>query len=787
MFGGLKKIRQAFHLLRGRHIEFDLKPYQKMLARINKLEVGFQSVSDRVLKQTSQNLITRARSGEGVDDLLIEAFSLVREVARRILGLRPFDVQIIAGIAMHQGKLAEMQTGEGKTLVAVLPAYLNALSGCSVHVLTFSDYLARRDAEWMGPVYDFLGLTVGFVQEGMSIKQRQKVYSSDVTYATAKETGFDFLRDHLVFEKGDLVHRPFHFVIVDEADANLIDEARVPLVIAGSTTTPPIDYNLMTEIVRSLDSDLDFEMDEYSRNIILTESGLDRIESELGCGNLHAPENLALLTGINLALHAEVLLKRDVDYIVRDEKVELVDEFTGRVAEKRRWPHGLQAAIEAKEGLQIRPEGTILGSITLIHLLQLYPKVCAMTATARHAAEEFKEFYGLNIVVIPPNRTCIRIDHPDVVFTHTEAKNKAIAEEIARVHSSGRPILVGTCSVGESERLAATLQQAGIECQVLNAKNDELEARIVARAGSLNAVTISTNMAGRGTDIRLGGPGESDRDRVAALGGLYVIGTNRHESRRIDNQLRGRAGRQGDPGSSRFFISLVDDLLIRYGIQQLIPPEHQIPKQDEPINDPVIGKEIARAQRIIEGQNFEIRRTLWNYSFVVEEQRRIIQQKRQNVLLDKSSLELLSKRAPQRLIELGDVVSAEVLANVEKQITLFHIDKCWAEYLDQIGHIRDGIHLFGAGGQNPLDQFHRIVAGAFHKLMLRINGNIVDTFNSARITEDGIDMASEGLTRPTSTWTYLINDNPFGDFMKGIREGLRCLKGLRRALTDKSS
>jgi preprotein translocase subunit SecA len=480
MIGGLKKIRQAFHLLRGRHIEFDLKPYQKMLARINKLEAGFQSVSDRVLKQTSQNLITRARSGEGVDDLLIEAFALVREAARRVLGLRPFDVQIIAGIVMHEGKLAEMQTGEGKTLVAVLPAYLNALSGCGVHVLTFSDYLARRDAEWMGPVYEFLGLTVGFVQEGMSIRQRQKAYASDVTYATAKEAGFDFLRDHLVFEKVDLVHRPFHFVIVDEADANLIDEARVPLVIAGSTTTPPIDYNLMTEIVRRLDSDLDFETDEYSRNIILTESGLDRIESELGCGNLHAPENLTLLTGINLALHAEVLLKRDVDYIVRDGKVELVDEFTGRVAEKRRWPHGLQAAIEAKEGLQIQPEGTILGSITLIHLLQLYPKVCAMTATARHAAEELKEFYGLDIVVIPPNRTCIRIDHPDVVFTHTEAKNKAIAEEIARVHSSGRPILVGTRSVGESERLAATLQPAGIECQVLNAKNDELEAKIVA-------------------------------------------------------------------------------------------------------------------------------------------------------------------------------------------------------------------------------------------------------------------------------------------------------------------
>jgi len=786
MIGSLKKIRQAFHLLRGRHIEFDLKPYRKMLAQINKLEAGFKSVDDHMLKETSQNLIVRARDGACPGDLLVEAFALVRETARRVLGLRPFDVQIIAAIAMHQGKLAEMQTGEGKTLVAVMPAYLNALAGRGVHVLTFSDYLARRDADWMGPVYEFLGLTVGFVQEGMSIGERQEAYASDVTYATAKEAGFDFLRDRLCFEKQDLVHRPFHFAIVDEADANLIDEARVPLVIAASTTTPPMDYNLMTQVVRRLDSDLDFETDEYSRNVILTESGLDRIESELGCGNLHAPENLALLTGINLALHAEVLLNRDVDYIVRDGKVELVDEFTGRVAERRRWPHGLQAAIEAKEGLQIRPEGIIQGSITLIHLLQLYSKVCAMTATARHAAEEFKQFYDLNIVVIPPNRKCVRIDHPDVVFTHAEAKNKALAEEIIRVHASGGPILVGTCSVGESERLAAALQQAGIECQVLNAKNDELEAGIVARAGSLNAVTISTNMAGRGTDIRLGGPEERDRDKVAALGGLYVIGTNRHESRRIDNQLRGRAGRQGDPGSSRFYISLEDDLLIRYGIKQLIPPEHQIPRQDEPIDDPVIGSEIARAQRIIESQNFEIRRTLWNYSFVIEEQRRIIQRRRQDVLQGKLTLNLLSKKAPERFTKLRADVSEEVLQHVEKQITLFHIDKCWTEYLDQIGHIRDGIHLFGAGGQNPLDQFHRIVAGAFHKLLLRINDNIIETFNSATITKDGIDMAGEGLTRPTSTWTYLISDNPFGDFMKGLREGLGCLKGLKRALTDKS-
>jgi preprotein translocase subunit SecA len=783
----LKKLQQAFHRLRGRHIEFDLKGYQKLLNRIDQLEDTFKSMKEGAIKDISQNLIARAKGGTHLSELLVEAFALVREAARRVLGLRLFDVQIIAGIVLHQGKLAEMQTGEGKTLVAVLPAYLNALTGQGVHVLTFSDYLAQRDANWMGPVYNYLGLTVGFVQEGMGIDERKKTYASDVTYATAKEAGFDFLRDHLCFEKDNVVHRSFHFVIVDEADANLIDEARVPLVIAGSTTTPDMDYGRMTDIVRGLDPNSDFDTDEYSRIVHLTESGLDRVESKLDCGNLHAPENLMLLTGINLALHAEVLLRRDIDYIIRYRKVELIDEFTGRVADKRRWPHGLQAAVEAKEELDIQPEGMIQGSITLIHLLQLYPRVCAMTATARHAAEEFKEFYDLDIVVIPPNRACIRIDHPDVVFTHKEAKDKALVAEIKDVHATGRPILVGTCSVGESERLAVDLQKADIECQVLNARNDEMEAKIVAEAGSLNAVTISTNMAGRGTDIRLGGVEGRDRQAVERLGGLYVIGTNRHDSRRIDNQLRGRAGRQGDPGSSRFFISLEDDLLLRYGIEELIPPEHRIARQDEPIDDPVIGREIARAQRIIEGQNFEIRRTLWNYSSVVEEQRKIIHRMRRDVLLSGISSNLLAQQASERFGKLRASVGEEVLRKVERHITLFHIDRCWADYLAQIDHVREGIHLFSAGGQNPLNEFHRIVADAFQALMRRINEEIVKTFNTAEITEEGIDMIREGLVRPTSTWTYLINDNPFGDFMKGLREGLRCFKGLKRALNDTST
>ena len=491
--------------------------------------------------------------------------------------MRPFDVQVLAAIAMHQGKLAEMQTGEGKTLAAVLPAYLNALTGQGVHVLTFNDYLARRDAQWMGPLYRFLGLTVGAVQQGMSPADRRRAYACDVTYVTAKEAGFDYLRDHLCMAPEDLVHRPFHYAIVDEADSILIDEARVPLVIAGSVEARRVDPYQAAELVRSLDARRDFETDEFARNVHFTDSGLDRLESQLRCGDLHAAENLDLLTELSMALHAQVLLRREVDYIVRDGQIELVDEFTGRVAENRRWPDGLQAAVEAKEGVPLRPQGTIRGSITLQHFLRLYPKVCGMTATAQAAAAEFEEFYELAVVVIPPNRPCVRVDAEDTVFTHKEAKYAVLVAEIAAARGRGQPVLVGTASVGESEHLAARLAKAGIECRVLNARNDEQEAAIVAQAAMAGAVTISTNMAGRGTDIKLGGDPPDEREPVVARGGLYVIGTNRHESRRIDDQLRGRAGRQGDPGQSRFFISLEDDLMERYGIGDLLPQRYREP------------------------------------------------------------------------------------------------------------------------------------------------------------------------------------------------------------------
>ena len=769
----LHKLQYALHRLRGGSIARDLDPYLPLLAEINRRKDELKQATDPALIRISEDLRDRTRTGVPLNDLLTEGFALVCEAARRSLGMDAFDVQIIGGMALHQGKLAEMQTGEGKTLAAVFPAYLNALTGRGVHVLTFNDYLARRDAEWMAPVYRLLGLSVGVIQEGMSREDRQRAYRSDITYATAKEAGFDFLRDRLCRDEKDLVHRPFHLAIVDEADSILIDEARVPLVVAGATGGPEISPYRMAEIAGDLDQGIDFETDEYARNVYMTESGLDRVEAGLGCGNLHAPENLPLLTDLNCALHAQVLPHRDVDYIVRDEKIEIVDEFTGRVAKDRYWPDGLQAAIEAKEGLPIHPQGTILGSIALQHFVRSYPTVCGMTATAQPAAEEFNEFYGLRIVVIPPNRPCIRTDHPDVVFTHKAAKHRALVEEVARVHAMGRPILVGTSSVEESDHLALTLREAGIACDVLNAKKDEKEAGIIAQAGSLGAVTISTNMAGRGTDIRLGGEQGQKREEVVALGGLYVIGTNRHESLRVDNQLRGRAGRQGDPGASRFFISLEDYLIKRYGIDALIPPRYRPQKGNDPIDNPVVRREIARAQRIVEGQNFEIRKTLWRYSSLIEQQRKPVHQWREDVLLGQESPHPFEIHAPERYLALRETVDDAVLKNVEKQITLAVTDQCWCEYLAQIAHIREGIHLVSVSGQNALEEFHKLANRAFEELRDRIGGEIARTFASVEVTAGGVDLEKEGLQAPASTWTYLVNDNTFGNKLEMLLVGNR--------------
>jgi len=755
--GGL---RERLARLRGSTIIHDLAGFREPLAAVGALEPELRALADPVLTERAQALRAEARSGRPLDQIEIRAYALVREIARRTLGLRPFDEQMLAAFALNRGAVVEMQTGEGKTLAAVIPASLNALTGRGLHVLTFNDYLARRDAEWMGPIYRALGLSVDWVDGGRPPAERRRAYAADVTYVTAKEAGFDHLRDLRAREAGDLVHRPFHFALLDEADSLLVDEARVPLVIAGQAATAASAAIRLAEVTSSLAPGVHYDTDEYGRNVELTEAGYEHVERALGCGSLVAEENYGLLTELHCALHARALLRRDVDYLVRDGRIEIVDEFTGRVVEDRHWPDGLQAALEAKEGLARRADGRILGSMSLQHFLQAYPRRCGMTGTARDAAEELDEFYGLPVVVVPTHRPLIRVDADDVVFTHREAKEAAVLAEVRRVHATGRPILVGTLTVAESERLAARLRADGVECQVLNARNDEEEARVIAGAGARGAVTISTNMAGRGTDIRLGGHDESGRAAVVALGGLYVIGTNRHESRRVDLQLRGRAGRQGDPGTSRFFVSLEDDLLVRYGVDALIPAARRPPRQDAPIDSAVVRSEIARAQRIIEGQNFEIRRTLWRYASAMEENRRRVHARRQALLRGTEEPDLW--REEGALYDaLVAAAGAEAVRQAEVAVTLAHIDRAWSDYLSFVADLREGIHLVGLGGQDPLSRFKVQAADAFQSMQDDIADGVRAALAAIRPGRGGIDLSHLDLKGPASTWTYLINDDPF--------------------------
>jgi preprotein translocase subunit SecA len=760
--GSMKLKRHGWKLRRQRTVETDLSSYRQMFESINRIGDRFFSVPNEYLRQTATEMHERAIDGEYLDDLLPEMFALTCEIASRVLDMRPFDVQVIAGVALHRRKLVEMQTGEGKTLSAVLPAALNALTGMGVHILTFNDYLAQRDAAWMRPVYETLGLSVGTIQQGMTKAERREAYAADITYSTAKEAGFDFLRDNLVRNPNDIVQRPFHFAIVDEADSILIDEARIPLVIAGEKKKSNADPYRIAEIVKNLDEGTDWERDEHGRNVQLTDRGIDRVEILLSCGNLHDSKNSVLLSEVNQAIHAQALLLRDVDYIVRDGRIALVDEFTGRVVEDRRWPGGLQAALEAKEGLDIQPGGQILGSITLHHYLSRYPKLAGMTATAQSAADEFAHFYGLQVIPIPPNKQCIRSDLPDLIFTHREAKERAIICEITQMKRNGRPVLVGTSSVEESEHLATALESVGIHCRILNAKNDKAEAAIIAEAGVVGAVTISTNMAGRGTDIRLGAVNERERDRVASLGGLYVIGTNRHESKRIDDQLRGRAGRQGDPGTSRFFVSLEDPLMIRFGIDRLIPPKLQPVRQEASIHHPVIRREVDRLQRIVEGQNQEIRKTLARYSSIVEKQRETLFNWRMNVMEGKTKFERFAYREPERYIEPADIIGESRLREIERIVTLHHIDSEWADYLEFVSEVREGIHLLAIGGMEPLHEFHKQIASKFNRLQHEIEERTVDTIR--KLETSGKYLSDHVVQGPSSTWTYLINDQPLTEF-----------------------
>jgi preprotein translocase subunit SecA len=647
---------------------------------------------------------------------LLEVVAVTAVVAARVLQLDMFDVQLQGALALASGKIAEMQTGEGKTLAAVPAIVWYAKAGQGVHVMTVNDYLARRDAKWMGPIYDFLGLAVGYVQQGSSTEERRKAYACDITYATPNEIGFDHLRDGMAMHPREQVHRPFSAAVIDEADSILIDEARIPLVIAGGKEDQePLAYRV-DRVTRHLHRYHHFTLDEYERNIALTDAGIRSVEHAFDCGNLFAEENLPLLTAVQDSLHARALLDRDVDYLVKDGSIESVDEFKGRIAQNRRWPAGLHTAIEAKEGLALKTQGRILGSVTLQNLIGLYPKVCGMTGTAATQMDEFRMIYGLEVEVIPTNRPVIRVDYPDELFNTKREKEAAVIEEIRRVHATGQPVLVGTRSVEESERLSGRLRR--IEHQVLNARHEEQEAGMIARAGERGAVTISTNMAGRGTDIKLG-------DGVTEVGGLYVIGTNRHESRRIDNQLRGRAGRQGDPGSSRFFISAQDDLFVKYA-----SPLHSL-------------ADIEEVQRVAEGQNLDIREFLHKYESVIEGQRQKIGGRRQAILT-------------------GAMPSGSEL---ERLVSLATIDDLWAEYLASITDLREGVQWLSYGGRQPLYEYLTAVDSLFQQLEARIGEEIPKRLADSQ--EQGAEPSERG-----ATWTYLTTDQPFGSMTERVMRGM---------------
>ncbi len=763
------KLRRLFHLARHHEVDSSLKRFERTLQVINRVDHGH--LDECGLRSLVGKFRRRAKV-EPLENLVVDVFATVREAASRVLQMRPYDVQVLAALALHNGRIVEMQTGEGKTLAAVLPACLHALSGRGVHVLTSNDYLAQRDAEWMGPVYRHLGFRVSYVTQGMSAAERRTAYGADVTYVTAKEAGFDFLRDQLCASTEEEVHRGFHFAIVDEADSILIDEARVPLVVAGQTREDIAQLGRIAQVVEALVKDVDYETDGECRNSHFTSGGLNRIQDSLGCGELHSDENVELLTRLTLALQAKALLHRDVDYIVRDGRIETLDEFTGRVVDNRRWPFGLQAALEAKEHVPVQPQGTILNSITLQHFLEFYDRRCGMTGTAQAAAEEFFEFYGMRTAVIPTHQPCIREDQSDLIFASKEAKNRAITTEVAARYRERRPVLVGTASVAESETLAAMLAADSVPCQILNAKNDRIEAEIVANAGDLGAVTISTNMAGRGTDIRLGGSDERHRSQVVELGGLCVIGTSRFESRRIDDQLRGRAGRQGDPGTSRFFVSLEDDLIRRYGVRDTLKDKH--PSGSTPLDDTAVGERIAHIQRVIEGQCFEIRRTLRQYSFALEKQRRLIEQWRRELLTNESS-SMVNSRLPERYQELVERFGNSIVRQVEAQIWLCTMNHAWSDHLEYVTETRDNIYLVSMGGLNAFDTYNQRINTAFRRLREHVDETTVNTFSSVTVTEQGVDLEKEGLAGPSSTWTYMINDNPMGHVFQRMSRSIKRL------------
>ena len=757
----------------------EIARYRKVVEKINALEPQMQALTDDKLTGYTNKFRERLANGETLDDILPEAFAVVREGSRRVLGMRHFDVQLIGGMCLHEGKIAEMRTGEGKTLVATLPVYLNALTGEGVHMVTVDDYLARRDSEDMGRLYRYLGLTVGLVVHDMDFPERKFAYSRDVTFGTNNEFGFDYLRDNMVIYPEQMVQRKLHYAIVDEVDSILIDEARTPLIISGPGAKSTDMYAVMAKAVAGLKEGIDYTVDEKQKTVAPADNTIPKVEKILGINNLYAPENIELSHCFTAALRAKALMKRDRDYVVRNGEIIIVDEFTGRLMEGRRYSDGLHQAIEAKEGVKIQRESQTLATITFQNYFRMYDKLGGMTGTAKTEEDEFLKIYNLPVIVVPTNKPVIRKDYPDLIFKTKRAKYKAVGRAVTSLHAKGQPVLIGTTSITQSEELSAILKKNGIPHNVLNAKFHEKEAEIIAGAGQKGAVTIATNMAGRGTDIKLG-------EGVPELGGLFIIGTERHESRRIDNQLRGRAGRQGDPGASRFYLSLEDDLLRLFASDRISGIMDKLGMdEDEPIEHKLITNSIEHAQKKVEARNFDIRKHVLEYDDVMNQQREVMYGERRKILfgenlrenimgmvkhiiraemdqyanaqlypeewqldgliedaekiyapqgrLKKEELAAMSRDELQECLEkLAEegyhnrelLFGEENMRELEKVVMLRVVDKKWMEHLDHMDMLRDGINLRAYGQRNPLVEYKIEALDMFEEMEADIQDQI---------------------------------------------------------------
>ncbi len=758
----------------------EIKKLSKTVDVINGLEPEMQALSDEALRAKTGEFKQRLEEGEELNSLLPEAFAVVREASRRVLGQRHFNVQLIGGMVLHQGKISEMKTGEGKTLVATLPAYLNALTGRGVYVVTVNDYLATRDSAWMGQIYKFLGLSVGLIVHGLNYDQRREAYAADITYGTNNEFGFDYLRDNMVTQRDGLVQRELHYAIVDEVDSILIDEARTPLIISGEADKPTETYYRVAKIIPRLKNETDYKVNEKDRIVNLTEEGVGRVEKMLGVENLYEDIHTELAHHVNQALKAHTLFKRDRDYVVKDGEVIIVDEFTGRLMFGRRYSEGLHQAIEAKEGVKIERESQTLATITFQNYFRMFEKLAGMTGTAETEQTEFRKIYKLDVAVIPTNKPMVRDDMPDVVYRTEKGKFQAVVEEIVARHKTGQPVLVGTISIEKSEILSVMLERRGINHQVLNAKFHEKEAEIVSLAGQRNAVTIATNMAGRGTDIVLG-------EGVKELGGLHIIGTERHESRRIDNQLRGRAGRQGDPGSTRFYISLEDDLMRLFGSENIMGLMDKLGMDDTvPIEAGIISRSIESAQRKVESRNFDMRKHVLDYDDVMNQQREVIYAQRRQVLtgenlkdnilemfpaiidnaismvsgesqypeewdleslleyaeglflpnhdltrdqlakLDKDEIrELFLEETEKIYAQREELFGSEVMREIERAVMLQVVDSKWMDHLDAMDQLREGIGLRAYGQKDPLVEYKFEAFDMFNNMISSIQEDII--------------------------------------------------------------